>query len=350
MQMLAVPGNELSKNYRNSWNEEGGSEFNHHNDFFTGRQGQEFATLRESYAYTQELGGMQIINHPGQYWNLSISYNPQDKNSPEWYAENFLSYNSLIGLEVYNQGNRRPNDRILWDQILDITALQGVNVYGYSGDDSHNTDQLFRNYNFMLMPELSINALKTAMREGTHYFSYEYGGSGEAKAPRITNVVVDEARQIISIDTDASEIYWISATDISNHNSPATRKSTIIAVGKEFNYSGFQGNYVRALLVNEFGETCTQPIIFRNKINDVIKTIGNVSEIIIYPNPANDVVNIKSEVSIKSISIFDVLGMCIKYIDDQFLPIDISFLMAGHYIVSVETSDGIVYNKKLIKK
>ena len=348
MQMLAIPGNELSKNYRNSWNEEGGSEYNHHNDFFTGRQGQEFATLQESYAYTQQLGGMQIINHPGQYWNLSASYNKGDKNSPEWHAENFITYNSLIGLEVYNQGNRRPNDRILWDQILNLTTPQGINVYGYSGDDSHNTEQLFRNYNFMLMPELSIDALKTAMREGSHYFCYEYAGSGEAKAPRITDINVDEIKQIITIDTDADEIYWISATDISNHNIPNTRKSTIIAVGKEFNYSGFQGNYVRALIVNEFGETCTQPIIFKEKKNNTIETIESDFEIVIYPNPATDVVNIKSNADIKTIAVYDMLGRCVKYDDTQCSTIDITSLMAGNYIVSIETCNGIISNRKLI--
>ena len=86
LDMLAIPGNELSKSYNNSWNEVGGSEFNHHNDFFTGRQGQEFGTLRESYAYTQKLGGMQLINHPGQYWNLANNYTPGEKNSPDWHA------------------------------------------------------------------------------------------------------------------------------------------------------------------------------------------------------------------------------------------------------------------------
>lgn len=118
--MLAVPGIELSKDRRNSWSEKTGGEFNHHNDLFTGRRGMEFMSLRESYAYTEALGGMIIINHPGQYWSLSKTYAEGEKNSPSWHAENFRLYSSLIGLEVYNQGNRRPNDRILWDQILSI--------------------------------------------------------------------------------------------------------------------------------------------------------------------------------------------------------------------------------------
>lgn len=341
LDMLAIPGNELSKSYANSWNEVGGSEFNHHNDFFTGRQGQEFATLRESYAYTEKLGGMQLINHPGQYWNLSKSYTPGEKNSPEWHAENFMTYSSLIGLEVYNQGNRRPNDRILWDQILDITMRENVAVWGYSCDDMHNNEQLFRNYNFMLMPELTTEALKDAMRNGTHYFCYEPSGSGQAKAPRINAINIDEANCTLSIDTDATEVYWISSTDISDYNSPSTRKSTVLAVGKEFDYTGFQGLYVRALLVNEYGETCTQPFGFTSEDTGIDDAEIDAVELVnIYPNPATDIVNLKATSLIKSVDVYNIMGQPIMHLDDinaNTTTLNVSALPTGHYLLSVTT-------------
>lgn len=352
LNMLAIPGNELSKSYTNSWNEVGGSEFNHHNDFFTGRQGMEFATLRESYAYTEKLGGMQLINHPGQYWSLSKQYTPGEKNSPEWHAENFLTYKSLIGLEVYNQGNRRPNDRILWDQILDITMAQGTPVWGYSCDDMHNTGQLFRNYNFMLMEELTIEALKDAMRNGTHYFSYEYAGSGQAKAPRINDIKIDADNHTITIDTDATDVYWICSTDIKN-STPDTRKSTVLAVGKEFDYTGYQGRYVRALLTNEFGETCTQPFGFKDKTSG-IEEISSAKEIelSLYPNPASDVLNIKATGEIKSVKLYDIVGRCVLAQECGGMTettINVAQLISGNYIVAVETEITTV-NKKLIIK
>ena len=341
LDMLAIPGNELSKSYANSWNEVGGSEFNHHNDFFTGRQGQEFATLRESYAYTEKLGGMQLINHPGQYWNISNSYTPGEKNSPEWHAENFMTYSSLIGLEVYNQGNRRPNDRILWDQILDITMRENVAVWGYSCDDMHNNEQLFRNYNFMLMPELTTEALKDAMRNGTHYFCYEPSGSGQAKAPRINAINIDEANCTLSIDTDATEVYWISSTDISDYNSPSTRKSTVLAVGKEFDYTGFQGLYVRALLVNEYGETCTQPFGFTSEDTGIDDAEIDAVELVnIYPNPATDIVNLKATSLIKSVDVYNIMGQPIMHLDDinaNTTTLNVSALPTGHYLLSVTT-------------
>ena len=346
LDMLAIPGNELSKSYTNSWNEVGGSEFNHHNDFFTGRQGMEFGTLRESYAYTEKLGGMQLINHPGQYWSLDKSYTPGEKNSPEWHAENFLMYRSLIGLEVYNQGNRRANDRVLWDQILEITMPYPV--WGYSCDDVHNDEQLFRNYNHMLMPALTIEELKKAMYSGAHYFSYEYTGSGEAKAPRIDRIDVEG--NVIKITTDATVVYWISATDI--NGAPSTRKSTVVAVGKEFDFTGFQGRYVRALIVNEYGETCTQPFGFDSIFSNVEDTQATTAQVKLYPNPTADVAIVEVANEIEHVSVYDIVGNCIAQyggVASNRMTIDVAGYAQGHYIVIVATPT-TVHNAKLIVK
>lgn len=266
MGMLTFPAVELSKDSRNNWSETTGGEFNHHNDFFTGRKGQEFISLQESYAYTEKLGGLQIINHPGQYWSIDKTYDNDNfqKDSPAWHVRNFQTYPSLIGLEVYNQGNRRPNDRILWDQILDKIMPERP-VYGYSCDDAHTLDHYFRNYQFMLMDELSIPALKDAMHQGKLYFSYEPGGSGAARAPRIQNIQVDNDAKTITVEADSEEIYWISGTDIKD-GVANTRKSTVVGYGKTFYFDGFQGNYIRALIKNQYGETCTQPFGFGEKV------------------------------------------------------------------------------------
>ena len=290
--MLAVPGNELSKDNTNSWSERTGGQFNHHNDFFTGRQGQEFASLQESYAYTYALGGMQIINHPGQYWSINNTYSETQKDGPGWHATNFKTYPSLIGLEVYNQGNRRPNDRILWDQILERTMPERP-VFGYSCDDAHNDDQLFRNYNFMLMEELSTEELKDAMRKGETYFCYEPKGSGEAKAPRITNIAVDEDKKTITIEANGL-VYWIYGTDKTSA-APSSARSTVVGIGNTFCYEGYQGSYVRAFITNVYGETCTQPFSFVDVKNstDVAGVVTDETlSIFVFPNPVVDQVSV----------------------------------------------------------
>ena len=334
--MLAIPGNELSKDNTNSWSERTGGEFNHHNDFFTGRQGQEFASLQESYAYTHALGGMQIINHPGQYWSIDNTYSETQKNGPGWHASNFKTYPSLVGLEVYNQGDRRANDRVLWDQILQRT-MPMRNVYGYSGDDTHNNEQLFRNYNMMLMTDLTTEDLKQAMRTGASYFCYEPKGSGEAKAPRITCITVDEQAQTITVDANGL-VHWIYATDKTS-SAASSARSTVVGIGKTFCYKGYQGTYVRAYISNVYGETCTQPIGFIDKntvdVDNVVVT--NPLSIHVFPNPTADNLNVfmnHSEQEDK-IHIYDLNGgeIMIVPVQGPMTVVEVSGLNSGLYLV-----------------
>jgi predicted alpha/beta superfamily hydrolase len=338
--ILAIPSVELSKDNRNSWEESTGGYFNHHNDFFTGRKGQEFASLRESYAYTNSLGGMQIINHPGQYWSLDNDYATGEKNSPSWHTENFTLYPSLVGLEVYNQGNRRPNDRILWDQVLNIT-MPDRPVWGYSCDDTHTQEQYFRNYQFMLMPELTVDALKDAMRNGTQYFCYEYTGSGDAKAPRINAISVDTDNHTITIDADSDEIYWYFGTDKASSAANGTRKSTIVGRGATFDYTGFIGSYVRALIKNDYGETCTQPFGFSDKpVSSAIAIANDTAQPTISTFIANDMLSVSASEEIKTIDLYSLSGLHLISASNcgTSTQIDVSALQKGLYLVTVVTA------------
>ena len=336
--MLAVPGNELSKDNTNSWSERTGGQFNHHNDFFTGRQGQEFASLQESYAYTYVLGGLQIINHPGQYWSIDNTYSETQKDGPGWHANNFQTFPSLIGLEVYNQGNRRPNDRILWDQILQRTMPHRP-VYGYSCDDAHNNDQLFRNYNFMLMEDLSTYELKEAMCKGESYFCYEPAGTGEGKAPRISAINVDENNRTITIEAKGL-VHWIYATD-NTSSTPSSARSTVVGIGKTFCYEGYQGSYVRAFITNVFGETCTQPFSFVDEKTVAVENIHveNRLALLLYPNPANAYLNVfmNGAEQEATINIYDINGklQIITSVDGAVTNVPVQSLSSGLYIVRV---------------
>ena len=334
--MLAIPGNELSKDNTNSWSERTGGEFNHHNDFFTGRQGQEFASLQESYAYTYVLGGMQIINHPGQYWSLDHSYSESEKNGPGWHAKNFMDFPSLVGLEVYNQGNRRPNDRILWDQILERTMPERA-VYGYSGDDTHNDEQLFRNYNMMLMEKLTTDELKDAMRKGESYFCYEPKGSGEGKAPRISYIDVNEAQKTITIEANGV-VKWIFGTDKTS-DAASSRRSTVVGIGNTFCYKGYQGSYVRALITNEYGETCTQPFGFADTNTVDVENVhaGQQMLLLLYPNPAQSYLSVfmNNWEQEDVIRVYDLQGKEVKRetVAGAHTMMQVGGLQAGIYVV-----------------
>ncbi|MFZ4413396.1 MAG: alpha/beta hydrolase-fold protein [Bacteroidales bacterium] len=336
LSMLTFPATELSGN-------------NHHNDFFTGRN-DDGANLEESFTKTEAMGGLQLINHPGQYWSIGNTYTGLEKNSAAWHADNFKRHASLIGLEVYNQANKHVSDRILWDEILTLTMPQRP-VWGYSNDDFHNLNMAFFNYEYMLMDEFTIPALKIAMKTGKSIFSYEYGASGNALAPSISSIIVNEETKTITITTPDNDVSWICGTE----GSGSTRKSAVIGYGKTFFYDGFKGNYVRALIKNGYGETCTQPFGFEKKVPNGIDQQyynNNENSITVYPNPASNKVFINSIKEISQVQLVNLMGQTIKSFDSnaqKTLELDFQNIKDGVYVIRMKCGR-LVQNKMIVVK
>lgn len=86
----------------------------------------------------------------------------------------------------------------------------------------------------------------------------------------------------------------------------------------------------------EVGAVLSTPdIIFDNAIS-------------IYPNPAENIVNIKGIDNIKSVRIYSILGTLDKEIRNQS-SLDISDLSEGIYLLSIETNDNERITKRLVK-
>lgn len=227
--MLAVRGDEYSNT-------------DHVNAFFSFTSASQ--GLENGVPHVESSGGLSHINHPGRY---------RPPSDWSFYIPWFDDYPSCVGIEVYNQGDRYPDDRRLWDNINEnYFRSYGKLAWGYSNDDKHSTDHLYRNFHFMLMPELSEAALRIAKETGAHYFAYEPGGSGTANVPRINDIYVDEVAETITITaTDYIDISWIG---------PGT---TVVATGEIFDYSNYPYKpFVRAVLQGIYGDSFTQPFGF----------------------------------------------------------------------------------------
>lgn len=215
--------------------------------------------LDSTFQQARDSAAFCILNHPGRYWKIKKKYSAGDKFSPEWYVAYLNKYPEIVGLEVYNRPtDSNPFDRILWDEILTRT-MPSRPVWGFASDDMHVKKQMMGNYQFMLMPELSIPALKLAMKNGAFYSSNEPDHSGEALAPRIDSIIVDQQRAEIKVFAhDYKTIRWISGIN----GSDSTRTSKVIAEGDMFNYENFEKSYVRFELKNDKGTTLSQPFGF----------------------------------------------------------------------------------------
>lgn len=241
LNMLAVQGNELSYKHHT------GSFFN---DYYGSRSSSVGTNLKE----IGRRGGLAIFFHPGRY-NKPANWS--------WYEPYFKKHKHLLGLEVYNKGDRYPNDRQLWDNLLTELMPQRP-VWGFSNDDSHSIAHIGRNWNTLLLPNLSESAVKKALMAGNFYLTYQ---PQDLPAPTISKISVDEVS--ISIEAqDYSEILWIS-------------EGQVIHRGHSFNYidTPGMGSYVRVQVDGPGGVTLTNPFgfTFKGKVTGVKLTISSLT-------------------------------------------------------------------------
>lgn len=229
LQMLSISGNEMSLGHHR------GSLLN---DYPYGGFFPAFA-----FWYIQHHNGLSMFNHPGRY-----------QYSVEWYQRYFDAFNDVVlGIEVYNQGDRYPDDRDLWDKINKARPPNDL-IWGFSNDDMHTISKhAFRNYQHFLMEELSESEFREAMIQGAFYFSYEPKGTnseistyGKAMTPKLLNLKI--TRNIITFTSDnQTQIKWYD------------QDSNIIGTDTAIDVTSIESNFIRAVLINEYGITYTQP-------------------------------------------------------------------------------------------
>ena len=147
----------------------------------------------------------------------------------------------------------------MWDTILQYTIPEGKNVWGFSNDDSHALDDIGVTQEMILMPELSNEALRTAMENGTFfacskYARYELGEEfvGTGDYAEIYSLNVDDEKDTITVVASGYDVIeWIADGEI-------------IATGETLDlreYSDEIGCYVRFQLKSEGGIVCSQPFV-----------------------------------------------------------------------------------------
>ena len=229
LNMLAISGNEMS--------------IGHHRGSLLNPYSNGGLFMRLSFWFIEKQNGLCLFYHPGRY-----------NHDVEWYQRYFDNYDDcIVGIEVYNQGDKYSDDRILWDCINKERDPNGL-IWGFSNDDMHRiSSHAFRNYQHFLMANLTEENFRTAMIDGSFYFSYEPNGSksndpsyGQARTPQLIYVDIQgNTIQIISDNVDS--VNWYD------------EDSQIVSMNNSYDVSMIDSNFVRAVLINDYGSTYTQP-------------------------------------------------------------------------------------------
>ena len=250
-----------------------------------------------------ELGGLSVINHPGEYTNArdedctADAYDYSD-TMYKYYIDKFTNllrdYPTCMGIDMNSKGDSRTRfDRKLWDILLMNLAPEGRNVLGIASSDAHSVGAAYTGYTMMLMPENTSENLKTAMSTGAFFaaskklgnneelkeicnyllengdaeavaiaedvlarqaddYNAKYEAPLDVEAPYINSVIVDEAEDRITLDvTDDLCIRWIA-----NGNTIAYGESIDLD-----DYASKIGSYVRAEIFGVGGIVYTQAFL-----------------------------------------------------------------------------------------
>ena len=247
-----------------------------------------------------ELGGLSVINHPGEYTNARDEDYTCDAydESYAYYIDKFesllLKYPSCIGIDINSKGHSSTRfDRKLWDIMLMDLAPQGRNVTAIATSDAHRTTAAYTGYTMMIMPENTVDNLYNCMKAGEFFAASKYIGNNEelneiamyliengdadaaaigedilarqaedynakyeapldVDAPVINSVIVDDGDDTITLNvTDGLCVRWIADGET-------------IAYGESIDlddYSKYIGSYVRAEVFGVGGIAYTQAML-----------------------------------------------------------------------------------------
>lgn len=218
-------------------------------------------TLETPIREVNNRGGVTVVAHPGRYTN--------GNNTPAQvinYVNMFMRYSTCLGYEVSGKMDGETfHDRILWDLTLMQTAPLGRNVFGFANDDSHNINEVGRNWMMFLMPSnvMGDGNVRAAMEAGAFYSSSRYARpegvdarqyirNWDVPAPYIANISIDNN----TITVEASfynTIEWIA-------------DGNIIATGNSIDlveYKDSINSYIRFQLKGVGGISWAQPMLLK---------------------------------------------------------------------------------------
>lgn len=241
-------------------------------------------------AGVKAAGGISMLSHVGEFvYPDKDTENHVGKPVDEYYVNKFArlfidNAGSSVGMGINSATDAHTRcDRILYDQILKKTIPNGVVPWAFTFSDSHNETSVNDAYTIHYMPELTTEAVRTSMENGTlfavsHYSNgYELNGWKEMpnyedamcddvdwrsnNTPVVTKVSVDDENATISVEgKNYNQITWVVDGNAVLRGGGDSDMSLEDAM--TFNLNDYDiGYFVRFYLVGDEGICYSQPFV-----------------------------------------------------------------------------------------
>ncbi len=240
-------------------------------------------------------GGITFLDHLGDYTKAWEDYElSHDETFIRKFSKIFLENPSCVGTGINSAKDiQTAADRILYDEILQVTVPRGVVPWSFSFSDSHSDtiDQIDRAFTVHMMPEQTVEALRTSMEDGTffpvcRYARYELGEDyeGVGAVPAVNRITVDNEKDTITLDVENyNKIVWVAdGVEIAEGNT--------ISID---DYDDVIGSYVRAYVVGDGGVLYVQPFTVTRPGDTVLE--DDVKPVYTYSNFFRDLITFLDE-------------------------------------------------------
>ena len=151
----------------------------HVNSWFVDHVDNSITTYEDAVKGVHKLGGVSVINHPGEYTKARYEIRSEDAYNDEnpvynYYINKFATlirdYDTCIGIDMNSKGDNRTRfDRILWDNLLTRFSANGENVYAIATSDAHQLSVIDTGYTLALLEEQTSPALKECLENGEFF-------------------------------------------------------------------------------------------------------------------------------------------------------------------------------------
>jgi len=220
------------------------------------------------------------------------------------------------------------------NDAITLNEWNHVAVVCNSTDGANGSIKLYVNGVDVTASAYDANPLVGGDANNDVFVSYGGGDYSNmmAREVRIKKVAVDPA----DFNTNLSDDNYITDADTAvlfnfAEGTGLTTVNSASGIDANFGYGG--SHYPTWVLLSE-----TVASVQNN----------NLTDFSVYPNPANNIVNIQSNDTVKNISIFNILGKMV-YNQNDINSVNLSNFNSGIYLIKVETEKGIGTRKLVIK-